>query len=101
MNPEPTKTNEPNGKWKSPKLTILGLFLAFVPSVFLLLLFNDSVHGNMFFVATFSVSIVCCFVSSSLFFRYKAGWAFLTGFLFLILNAAISFLLGCCAVIGG
>jgi len=43
------------------------------------------------------VSVGCCFTASFLLFRRKTGWAIAVGVLFLLLNGAISFFLGCVA----
>jgi hypothetical protein len=85
---------------KSPKTAILGLFLAFVPALIFLSLKDKpwGNYGNTFWVAC-GVSIVCCFVSSSMLLRHRAVWAILVGILFFALNAVISFLLGCGAVL--
>jgi hypothetical protein len=87
---------------KSPRLAILGLFLAFVPALIFLSVIGrfslGSKHDNLFWGAC-CVSVVCCFASSSLLFRHKTILAILVGALFLLINLMISFLLGCGAVL--
>lgn len=48
-----------------------------------------------------AVSVVCCFTSSFMLFRRKTGWAIAGGILFLMLNVAIAFFVGCVAVLKG
>jgi hypothetical protein len=45
------------------------------------------------------VSIVCCFISSSLLFRRNKALAAIFGILFLLLNGLISFFFGCATIL--
>ncbi len=89
--------SEPTGK--SPAL---ALVLAFVPGAILLTLLGVSaaVGKDLTIPLLWTASIVsvgCCFTASFLLFRRKTGWAIAAGVLFLLLNGAISFFLGCVA----
>jgi len=89
--------SEPTGK--SPAL---ALVLAFVPGAILLTLLGVSAAVGkdltipLLWTAS-NVSVGCCFTASFLLFRRKTGWAIAVGVLFLLLNGAISFFLGCVA----
>src|SRR6266404_6449277 len=91
-----------NGATK--KSPALALALGFAPAALLLLIGTisgqngpkASVLWPMFFV-----SAGCCFSSSFMLFRRRTGWAIACGVLLLFLNAAISFFVGCLALIGG
>jgi len=89
--------SEPTGK--SPPL---ALVLAFVPGAILLTLLGVSaaVGKDLTIPLLWTASIVsvgCCFTASFLLFRRKTGRAIAAGVLFLLLNGAISFFLGCVA----
>jgi len=84
---------------KSP---VFALVLAFAPvSILLTLLGVSAALGkNLTIPLLWTASIVsvgCCFTASFLLFRRKTGWAIAVGVLFLLLNGAISFFLGCVA----
>jgi hypothetical protein len=102
MDEEPKQSNEPNRKGSGK--VILGLFLAFVPSMICLSLNNAPIlgsrSGNMFWLAC-GVSVVCCFASAALLCRQKFAWALIIGLMFFCLNAVISFALGCGAILSG
>src|SRR5580692_9994075 len=106
MNDDPDNSirSDGSGAKKSSKFAVLGLFLAFVPALIILFLKDVVIlgtHQGGLFWSACGMSVVCCFVSSFLLFRHNTGWAILFGFLFLLLNLAISFLLGCGAILSG
>ena len=92
---------QPGQPGQRKSFTVLALVLAFVPSMIFLSLKDTPIlssgHGAAFKLA-FVVSLACCFISSSLLFRRKVGWAIVVGILFFFLNAIISFMLGCAAI---
>ncbi len=79
--------------------TIVGLVLAFVPSAIFLSLKNGDRADSLAPACLFS--LICCFISSSMLFHRGAIWSVLLGMLFLMLNLAIGFFLGCAALVGG
>ena len=84
---------------KSP---VFALILAFAPAAILLTLLGvrAALGKNLAIPLLCTASIVsvgCCFIASFLLFRRKTGWAIAVGVLFLLLNGAISFFLGCVA----
>jgi hypothetical protein len=86
---------------KSP---VLALVLAFAPAAILLTLLGVSaaLGKNLAIPLLWTASIVsvgCCFTASFLLFLRKTGWAIAVGVLFLLLNGAISFFLGCVAAL--
>jgi len=81
-----------------------ALVVAFAPAaVFLTLLGLSAARGKNLTIpslwAACIVSVFCCFISSFLLFRRKTGWAIVVGILFLLLNGALSFFLGCVAAL--
>jgi multidrug transporter EmrE-like cation transporter len=92
--------NKPGEKKKSPAL---ALALAFLPSVIFLTMLSTLQHQSQppaaLFVLCCVISVVCCLVSAFLLFRRKTGWAIFGGILFMLLNAVVSFLFGCGAIL--
>ncbi|HXT40972.1 MAG TPA: hypothetical protein VN887_13255 [Candidatus Angelobacter sp.] len=81
-----------------------ALMLAFLPATLALAIGMTSgqsgpPRGVLWAVCV--VSVASCFTSSFLLFRRKTGWAIAVGILFLLLNAAISFFVGCVALLQG
>jgi hypothetical protein len=98
MNDQPTAPAE---KTKSPAL---ALTLAFLPATMALafgLTSGQDGPSRAVLWSLCAVSLACCFSSSFMLFRRKTGWAIAVGILFLLLNAAISFFVGCVALLQG
>ena len=99
-NPEPADNPNDNNNRKGS--VVIALLLAFVPSLLFLSLKNVFTIGGGYgftFKLAFLISAACCFVSAALLFRRNVAWAILVGILLLILNAAISLMLGCAALL--
>jgi hypothetical protein len=91
----------PAEKKKSPAL---ALTLAFLPAALALAFGMTSGQDGPPRAVLWeicAVGVACCFTSSFLLFRRKTGWAIALGIVFLLLNAAISFFVGCVAVLQG
>ncbi len=105
MSDEPNQ-NEPR---ESPqkKSPARALALAFLPSVLLLIMWTLLAGGNSsqpsaaVFIAGCIISIACCFTASFMLFRRGTGLAILGGVIFMLLNAFVSFLFGCGALLTG
>ncbi|HEX9047620.1 MAG TPA: hypothetical protein VF988_11380 [Verrucomicrobiae bacterium] len=96
----PSEAGEMNRKG-SPAL---ALTLGFLPSAMLLLLLPMVQHGNpsaALLIACCVISVICCFTASFLLFRRGTGLAIFGGILFICLNAFVSFLFGCGAMLTG
>ena len=81
-----------------------ALSLGFLPSAILLLLLPLAKAGNppaALLILCCGISIVCCFTASFLLFRRGTGLAIFGGILFILLNAFVSFLFGCGAMLTG
>ncbi len=77
--------------------------LAFLPSVMLLSIL-PFLNGNPpagILIAGCVISAVCCFAASFMLFRRGTGLAIFGGIIFLLLNAFVSFLFGCGAILTG
>ena len=78
--------------------------LAFLPAALVLAIGTTSGQNGLSALVLWSisaVSMICCFVSSFMMVRRKTGWAIALGILLLLLNVAISFFVGCVAVLKG
>ena len=98
MTPPPLNNTPPR---KSPAL---ALALAFLPAALALafgLTSGQDGPSRAVLWTICAVSVVCCFTAAFLLFRHKTGWAIALGVVFLLLNAAISFCVGCVAVLKG
>jgi hypothetical protein len=86
---------------KSKKSPAVALLLAFLPTAIMLSLrvLRPNISNTMLIVACV-VSVICCFVSSSMLFARRSGLAILAGLFFLLLNGLIAFFLGCVASLG-
>jgi hypothetical protein len=96
---EPSPEGAPAGNSKSPAL---ALILAFLPSAMLLVLLpalNQSQPPTWLFILCCGVSVVCCFSASFMLFSRRTGLATFGGVIFLLLNAFVSFLFGCGALL--
>ena len=86
------------------KHLVLPLVLAFLPSVFLLLLTIFVNNGNppapLLFVLA-GISVVFGSIASVLLIRRKTTLTIVFGILFLLLNGAISFIFGFGAILSG
>jgi hypothetical protein len=99
MSDERNQTEPNESKQQS---AVLALPLAFVPSLLLVGTFSYFNHGNppaIFFAILCLVSLACCFASSFLLFRRNQVLATISGILFLLLNALISFFFGCATIL--
>jgi hypothetical protein len=88
---QPVKLNSP----------ALALSLAFLPSV-LLLLTLPFLNGKLdtgYLIVCCGLSIICCFGASFMLFRRGTGLAIFGGIVFILLNAFVSFLFGCGALL--
>lgn len=96
--PPPEKSDSPAGS-KEAWPTVVGAILAFVPAIFFLTLKDKHVFGDHSLTYTFglacAISLVCCLTSSFLLFRRRTGGVIFFGFVFLLINLFISFMLGC------
>ena len=88
------KTNDIGALWW------VAVILGFAPAAFLLAFRSGNSSGDLLIGATL-ISIVCCFGSSFILFRRGSGLAVVGGVLFLIVNGAIAFFLGCAAILSG
>jgi hypothetical protein len=101
MSDEPNQI-QPDEQDKTKKHSALALLLAFAPSFMLLGVFTFTGHTShpaIILAALCCASAVCCVVSAFLLFRHNIWWATLTALVFFLLNLAISFFLGCGAVL--
>ena len=102
MNIEPNAPIEPDIEKESPAMP---LALAFLPSVLVLLFatFQSKHHDppTVLLMAMCLISVGCCLTSSFMLFSRGTVLGVLGGILFLLLNAVISFLLGCVALASG
>ena len=92
----------PDGTVKPARSPALALVLAFLPSVMLLTLIallNRSQPPAGLFILCCVISIICCFSASFLLFRRGTGLAIFAGIVFILLNAFVSFLFGCGAIL--
>ncbi len=94
MNEAPIKKNPQRSAW----VTMIALFVGFLPSVTVLALRNGKLYEN-FLGPMCILSIVSCFVSSFILIRRGTTWWILCGVAFLVLNVCFSvfflFFLGC------
>lgn len=97
--PNQNQPNEPEKMERPSGLAILGLFLAFVPSLLMLSLQQSNRYGASGLGTACVISIICCFTSAFLLIRHNTWWAILIGLVFILINLAISFLFGCVAVL--
>jgi hypothetical protein len=89
------ETIERREKRESAMLTTGGLVLAFIPSILILLLRH---RDGAFLAPACAFSIACCFTSAFMLIRRATVWSVVLGIVFLLLNLAISLLLGCVAI---
>jgi len=94
MNEEPVKEKSQSRSW----VRTVGLFLAFLPSALMLALMKNQMSEN-YLGAICIFSLVCCFASSFMLFRRGTPWSIVCGVMFLLLNLAISFFLGCVSML--
>jgi len=97
--PELNQTPDQGSNTKPPISTLVGLVIAFVPSV-LVHLFRHTRQDEYLWLA-FSLSVVCCSISSFLLVRHRIIKAMILALVLFILNVVISLFLGCGALIGG
>ncbi len=101
--PHPSSVAAPDGLPVKSKSPGLALGLAFLPSVMVLVvipLLKGKPPAELF-VFCCGVSVTCCFGASFLLFRRGTALAIFGGIVFLLLNAVVSFLFGCGAVLTG
>jgi hypothetical protein len=83
---------------------LLALFLGFVPAALILVALQMGTlqdPSSSLFAAGAVGTLICCFIASFLLFRHRTGLAVAGGLLFLLLNGAIAFFLGCGALLAG
>jgi hypothetical protein len=87
---------------------IFALALAFLPSALFLSMWtmlSDNAGGvkldGTVLVVCCLISVFCCFAASFMLFRRGTGWAIFGGAIFMLLNAFVSFLFGCGAILSG
>lgn len=78
----------------------VAVVLGFFPAALLLGITGSRASSEAVLFAAV-VSVFCCFTSSFLLFRQKSTLATLGGVVFLLLNGAIAFFLGCGAILSG
>jgi hypothetical protein len=95
------RSNEPNGKNKSPALAII---LAFIPSLLLagtvMPFQRDDVPKSVLIIESI-FSLICCFTSAFLLLKRKTVWAIALALVFVLLNGLISFFFGFFAALYG
>ena len=88
------------GKDETLRFT-LGVLIGFFPSVIAIWFLQRGSPWNppnYFFWSVCALSLVCCFVSASILFAQKTGWAIFYGVSLLLVNGCIAFYAGCSAV---
>ena len=83
---------------------VLPLILAFLPSVFFLVLLamqNAHIKIATYCVIAAILGLVCCTASSVMLFRRNTPVAIVFGVVFLLLNLVISGFLGCASLLVG